>query len=218
MMEGQEGSMHVRTLPLAAVSSAVVVLAACTSTSFVSTWKAPDATPFAGPPGQKVVTIVMAQNQGTRRAGEDALAREVTARGNRVGVPLYSITPAGDAPSEAQARAAVEKEGAVGVIVLRPIGSRQETYTTPVTYAGPGYSTFWGGYWGYGWGAPWGTTVGGEVRTDLIVSIETMIYSVAQNKLVWAGQSKTTNPENLDRMVHEIAASVVQELRKQKLL
>jgi hypothetical protein len=59
---------------------------------------------------------------------------------------------------------------------------------------GPGYSNFWGGYWGYGWGAPYGTVTGGEVRTDYIVSIETLIYSVKQNKLVFGAQSKTTNP------------------------
>ncbi len=217
-MVGQGGYGMFHTNVRAAVVIGVALgLTACTSTSFVSTWKAPDATPLTGQ-GQKVVAVVMAKNEGTRRAGEDALAREITSRGNNIGVPLYSITPGNDPASEAQARAAVEKEGAAGVVVFRPVGSHQETYTTPVTYMGPGYSNFWGGYWGYGWGAPYGTVSGGEVRTDLVVSIETLIYSVKQNKLVWAGQSKTTNPANVDAMVKEIAAAVVSELKKQKLL
>lgn len=195
-----------------------LTLVACKSTMWVSTWKAPDATSLKGQgQGQKIVAIVMSKNEGTRRASEDALAREISARG-AVGVPLYSITPAGAVADEANARAAVDKEGAVGVVVLRPIAQQDKVYTTPVTYAGPGYSTFWGGYWGYGWGAPWGTVTGGEIRTDYIIMIETLVYSVKQNKLLWAGQSKTTNPDNVDALVKDIVSAVVVEMKKANLL
>lgn len=209
-----------RAMPIRAALTIglVLMLAACKSTAFESTWKAPDATSLRGQgQGQKIVAIVMSQNEGTRRASEDALAREITARG-AIGVPLYSITPAGSVSDEAQARAAVEKEGAVGVVVLRPIAQRDKVYTTPVTYAGPGYSNFWGGYWGYGWGAPWGTVTGGEMRTDYIIVIETLVYSTKQNKLMWVGQSRTTNPDNVDALVKEIVSSVVAEMKKQNLL
>jgi len=202
----------------ALVVGIALTLAACKSTTFQSTWKAPDATSLKGTgQGQKVIAIVMSKNEGTRRASEDALARELTARG-AIGVPLYSITPAGSVTDEAVARAAVEKEGAVGVVVLRPIAQRDKVYTTPVTYAGPGYSNFWGGYWGYGWGAPWGTVSGGEMRTDYIIIIETLVYSVKQNKLMWVGQSQTTNPDNVDALVNEIVSAVVVEMKKQNLL
>jgi hypothetical protein len=203
---------------MALVIGLALILAACKSTGFQSTWKAPDATSLKGQgQGQKIVAIVMSKNEGTRRASEDALARELTKRG-AIGVPLYSITPAGAVTDEAAARAAVEKEGAVGVVVLRPIAQQDKVYTTPVTYAGPGYSTFWGGYWGYGWGAPWGTVSGGDVRTDFIIIIETLVYSVKQNKLMWVGQSKTTNPDNVDALVKDIVSAVVVEMKKQNLL
>ena len=196
----------------------VLMLAACKSTAFESTWKAPDATSLKGTgQGQKIIAIVMSKNEGTRRASEDALARELTKRG-AIGVALYSITPAGSVADEASARAAVEKAGAVGVVVLRPIAQQDKVYTTPVTYAGPGYSSFWGGYWGYGWGAPWGTVTGGEMRTDFIIIIETLVYSMKQNKLMWVGQSKTTNPDNVDALVKDIVSAVVVEMKKQNLL
>ena len=203
---------------IALVVGLALTLAACKSTMWVSTWKAPDATSLKGTgQGQKIVAIVMSKNEGTRRASEDALAREITARG-AVGVPLYSITPAGSVTDEAMARAAVEKEGAIGVVVLRPVAQQDKVYTTPVTYAGPGYSSFWGGYWGYGWGAPWGTVTGGDIRTDFIIIIETLVYSVKQNKLLWVGQSKTTNPDNVDKLVNDIVSAVVVEMKKQNLL
>ena len=203
----------------AAVALALVTATpAAFGTDFISTWKAPDATSLKGTgKGNKIVAVVMAKVEGTRRASEDALAREITGRG-AIGVPLYTLTPEGSPASEAQARAAVEKENAVGVVVLRPIGSQENVYTTPVTYMGPGYSNFWGGYWGYGWGGAWGTVVGGEMRTDFIVHIEALVYSVKQNKLMWAGQSKTSNPKNVDKLVKDIVSAIVKEMKKAKLL
>ena len=57
-------------------------------------------------------------------------------------------------------------------------------------YGAPYYGSFYG-YWGYGWGAVYDP---GYLRTDTVVMVETLIYSVTQDKLVWAGHSKTTNP------------------------
>ena len=156
----------------------------------------------------------MNSNEAARRAAETTLAGELTKLG-AVGVPMHTLSPQATPGSEAQVRAAVEKAGATGVVVLRPTGTSQEITSTPTMYAGPMYGPFWGGYYGYGWGAPYG---GSEIRTDTIVSIETLVYSLRQNKLVWAGQSKTTNPTNIESFVREIAEAAIKELRKEKLL
>jgi hypothetical protein len=50
------------------------------------------------------------------------------------------------------------------------------------------------------------------------VSVETLVYSLKQNKLVWAGQSQTTNPNNVDSFVREVATAAAQELRKHGLI
>ena len=77
------------------------------------------------------------------------------------------------------------------------------------------YGGYWGGYYGYGWGGAYGGT---EIRTDTIVIVETLVYSLKQNKLVWAGQSKTTNPSKIDAFVKEVAAGAGKEMRKLGLL
>jgi hypothetical protein len=43
------------------------------------------------------------------------------------------------------------------------------------------------------------------VHTNTIVIVETLVYSLRQNKLVWAGESRTTNPTNVDAFVHSRA-------------
>ena len=50
------------------------------------------------------------------------------------------------------------------------------------------------------------------------MTVETLVYSLKQNKLLWAGQSKTTNPSNVDAFVKELAAGAVREMKKVGLL
>ncbi len=136
-------------------------------------------------------------------------------------VPLEVYGPSGiKAMTEhlleaAKAKAALEKAGVAGVVVMRPVGKEQQISSTPTMYAGPYYAGFWGGYYGYGWGAPYG---GSEIRTDTFVSIETLVYSLKQNKLVWASQSRTMNPSNVDGLVKDVANASARELRKQGLI
>ena len=60
------------------------------TTSFDSTWRAPDAQPVGSFAGKKIIGFVMSKNEASRRAAEDALARELTARGAQ-GVPGYTV-------------------------------------------------------------------------------------------------------------------------------
>ena len=119
------------------VLMAMATLSACAQ-GFVSSWKAPDAQPLQVG-GSKVAAVVMMQNQASRYAAEDALAREITAHG-AVGVPMYTIYPEGKPTDEAAARAALEKAGVAGVIVMRPVGVDKEIESTPATYSAPNVS------------------------------------------------------------------------------
>ena len=185
------------------LAALVLFLSAC-SPALVSSWKAPDATPFPLR-GEKVVAVVMATDETTRRAGEDALANQLTRHGAR-GIPMYSLLPDADPKDEAKARAVAEQAGVVGVVVMRPVRVDKEIAASPATY--------WGGYYGVGWGAPWGPGVmsGGEIRTDTIITVETRVYDLHQNKLVWGGQSKTTNPANVNRVIEDTAKQVTRDL------
>jgi len=192
---------------------ALAATTACATTSFNSTWKAPDAKPVVLS-GQKVVAFVLTKNEASRRAAEDALAREITAGGAQ-GVPSYTLIADAAAPDEAKAKAQIEGAGATGVVVMRPIDSSKEVVATS-TYMGPSYGPYWGGYYGYGWGGAWGGGV--DVRTNTIVTVETLVYSIPQNKLIWAGQSNTTNPSKVDAFVRELATAARREMKKAGLL
>jgi len=206
---------------LLAGSLLLLVTGACATTKFTSTWKAPDAQPLELRANDKVVAMVMAETPGLRRSGEANLADELDKRGLK-GVPAYTLIAEADVEDEAKARAAIEGSGAVAVVVLRPLGSEKEVSSTPGMYMGasywgaPYYGGFWGGgYYGYGWGGAWAPP---EIRTDTYVYVETLVYDLRQNKLLWAGRTSTMNPSDVGSAVKELAAAVGRELRESGLI
>jgi hypothetical protein len=190
-----------------------LALAACgaSSSTFVSSWRAPDAAPLEFQ-NSKVAAVVMIKNPAARRAAEDTLAQEISKRGAQ-GIPMYSLVDDASLGNEEGTRAALDAAQIKGAVVMRPVGTDKEVVSTPA-YSGPAYGGYYGGYHSYGWGAPYGA----QVYTNTIVSVETLVYSLEQNKLVWGGQSKTTNPENVDSLVKELAEAVAEELQKQRLI
>ena len=79
------------------------------------------------------------------------------------------------------------------------------------------YDAYWDGYYAHGWSAPWD---GADTVTNAktVVSVDTRIYSLKQNKLVWAGQSKTTNPASVDALVAELSTATADQLSKLGLI
>jgi hypothetical protein len=80
-------------------------------------------------------------------------------------------------------------------------------------YAGP----YWGGGWGWG-GYGWATAGYPGPIVDTIVKVETKVYSLPDNKLLWAGISNTTDPSKLDKMVSDVAKKATKEMEKQGLI
>lgn len=197
----------------AALAGLALIMAGCASTTFVSTWKNPEVAPFPRPKGQTIIAAVAAEDKYIRQGAEDALASELTKRGYN-GMPSYRVLPPG-VTEEGPAKEAFAKIGAVGIIVMRPLAIDQELSMTSVSvYAGPYYGGYWGGYYGYGWGHPYGSTM---VTSDTVLIVETLVYSLEHNKLIWSGRSKTTNPDDVAKFVRGLAESVAWEMNKAKV-
>jgi len=205
-----------RSTRSALVVTAAVAAAACASTSFVSSWRNPAAEPGTFK-GQKVAALVMSKEQGVRFGAEDALARELTARGI-VGIAAYSLIPKELVQDKEKAKEFLEKANVVGVVAMRVVGKDQQVTQSAggMYWGGPAYATFWGGgYYGYGWG---GVYSPGYIQTDTIVTVEILVYSLKQDKLVWAGQSETTNPSKVGPFIQELTAKAAAEMKKQGLI
>lgn len=194
------------------ICSASLCLGACGSTTFVSTWKAPDAH-RVDPTGKTVAALVIAADPKRRRDAEVYLAHELTIRGAR-GVAAYTLIGL-DHPSLDYARTRFREAGVEGVVVMRLVGHEQHVIVDPGGFSGSAYTSFGSYYSSYGLSVSYST---GSVQTDTEVTIETLIYSLSQDKLVWAGTSRTSNPEGLQALVTDVADAVAKEVVKQGLV
>ena len=192
-------------------ATAVAVTLVSAAPKFTSTWRSPDAgsVSFAG---KKVAALVIAQDDGLRMSGEEALVRELTARGLQ-SVATYRIAPKEELQSADRAKGWFEKAGVEGVVALRPVSNEKRPNYNSGVWISSSYSTLWG-YYGYGWGSVY---IPGSVDQDTVVVVETTIYSVSRNQLLWAAVSETTNPKTLQRFVEDLVKESVEELQKQGL-
>lgn len=199
--------MH-RIFVAASTVIAVAALAAA-GPKFISKWAAPEArgVSFAG---KKVAAVVMSQDDSLRVSGEEALSQELTSRGMQ-GVAAYRMIPKEELQNPDKAKGWFERASVDGVVVLRPVSAEKErTYTEPTVWAAPYYGTLWG-YYGYGWGVAYSP---GSVREDTIIVVETLIYSVPMNKLLWAAASETKNPKTLQKFVTDLVKEAAKEIQK----
>lgn len=184
---------------------------------FETTYRDPDAQPMHVR-GAKVVAAVMIKDPKARQRAEDTLAQEITKLGGQ-GVPMYSIS-AENVPTkegESKTRALVEAAGARGLVVMRPVDVNHATAATLSNSSNDLYGGYWGGYYGIGWADPW-VDKAPDTRVDIVITVETMVFSLPQNKLVWTGTSQSTNPKNAEKLVHQVAVEGTQELQRQGLL
>lgn len=199
-----------RTLAVAFALACTAALTGCASTSLRQSWKDPGTTSLL-PPG-RVLVIAMSDDPSVRRSAEDELVRRIGA--DRADAS-YRVLADADLLDTESAKRKVAAGGYNYALALRPVSKSQElTYVpgtiTPVPYRGG----FWG-YYGYGWGAYYDP---GYVRTDTIVQIETLLYWLDEDKLVWAGLSETVNPSSAAKVVGEIARLVGKDLAKKGLI
>jgi hypothetical protein len=129
------------------------------------------------------------------------------------GVPSYRMVPKELLQKPEEAKGWFERAGIQGVVALRLISDEQKKTIQPATWSTGYYTSLWG-YYGYGWTAVYDP---GYSRTDRYVSLETLIFSVPRNALLWAGVSTTENAKTARAVVEDVVKEAVNEMEKQGL-
>jgi hypothetical protein len=176
---------------------------------FTSTWGAPEARGMSFK-GRKVAALVVSEDLSLRMSGEEALARELSARGIE-GSAAYRQIPAPELKNPDAARRWFERDGIAGVVALRPVSQDKVKRYTADVWSTPYYSTFWG-FYPYSWSTTY--VIGGDA-TDTVIVVESLIYDVATGKLLWAGVSESTNPKTLQKLVADIVKEAAKKIEKQ---
>lgn len=206
--------------------ASLLLLAACntTTTNFSQSYRNPgyEETVF-----KKVMVIGVAQDQESRQAFENAIVSAIAKEG---GTSQASITvlPHEEQVSEDQLHAAIDAGGFDAVLITRLLSiDKSKEYTPPKKYnnprtryypASPGWGYGYGGFYGF-----YGTTFAevhepGYFETSTTLKLETNLYSVATNELVWTGQSETIDPTSIDDARASITHAVAKKLKAERLI
>ena len=187
---------------------ALILLSACTSTTLVQKWHDPE---YPGQKLQKILVLGVFKDDTRRRAFEQAFADQLIASGRRA-VAGYSIVPdSADIESKEAVVAAVKKAEADAVLITHFKGASTEERNVPprvdyVPTMGVGY---------YGYYAPVYRAVyqPGYTIVDKIVSLETRVYALSNENLVWAGNSRCVIASSSDQVIRELTGLVVADLK-----
>ena len=76
----------------------------------------------------------------------------------------------------------------------------------------------YGGWYGYYWLAYPDYSNSGYYSANKVYYIETNIYSVTPNKLLWSGVTSTVNPSKTQNMVDDITHVIKKKLKEEGLM
>ena len=175
------------------------------STKIVKSWQEPGATATPSP-SNKVLVVALVKDETSRRVIEDQLVKRL----NNNAVASYTIAP--NATEEVLNQKITEGKF-THVLLMRLADVEKETSYVPGTTTG-----FYGGYGRYyGYGAGMYSTPG-YYTTDKNYFVETTVYTINPDKLVWTGTTKTVNPSKMEKTVNEIADVVAAKMKKDGFL
>ena len=181
------------------IVAAIIAAAAggCATTQLTSVYRDPG---LAQVPFHKVLVVFQSANAQLRRTLELRMAGQIANA-----VPAHAIFSDDEVRDVALVRARLKEQGFDSTVVMRLAGiERDVTYVPGQFYSvPPGWHSGWG-YWGYGWRTVYEP---GYMRADRVVRVATNVYSVADDKLVFASQSETINPSSLGEVVSEVVTA-----------
>ena len=169
------------------------LLGGCATTQITAAWSDPD---LAKVPFRKVLVVFQHPDPRLRHALERRMASEIPGS-----VPAHAVFSDDEVRDVDKVRARLVEQGFDSSVVMRIVAvDRDVAYYPGVLYPAPYYRGFYG-YWGYGWGMAYDP---GYYRLNRTVSIATNVYSVTDDKLVWAGESETFNPASMRDAIDQV--------------
>lgn len=188
-----------------------------TNTSIVNSWRDPKVT-VAQEHFKKVLVVALVKDEASRRVTENRIAAS-----NGIFKTSYQyLNETTKQLTQEQKLKILQDENFDGVITLRLVSTEKETNYVPGTYTGMYYGGFDGmytGMYGYGFGNWYGMYAPnfydpGYYQETTAYMVETNVFSLKENKLIWTGTTKSDYVTDLGQTVDAIMQAVVKEMRK----
>jgi hypothetical protein len=190
--------------------AALIGLAACSATRLSDVWSDPG---YKGGPLRQVAVFVLGTDVAVRRLVEDEFVRRLPM--NTRGIGGSGIVPVADQGDVEKVRNRIRAGGFDGAIIGRLVGvegprpwapgSLQQvpvSYRTLANYYVDTYQQ----------------TERSGFRGPTVVRVQTNVYAVASETLIWSAASQTFNPAETRDVASDLAKVVVEQLQRVGIL
>lgn len=186
-----------------------IATSSCTSTKIISSWREPNKE-VAVSSLKKVLVVALFKDETSRHKAEDQMAGYL----NGKGIVSYNyLNESFDKKNEEVLRERIKADGFDGAVTMRLVDvDKEKIYTPGNTSLYPSYYRNFSGYYYRSYSY---FTDPGYYSTTKTYTIETNVYSIKEDKIIWSALTKTTDPEGVQKMTEEVAKVVYKKMLKE---
>ena len=197
--------------------STAVLLISCANTKISQSWVEPDNKKSYN----DILIIGIGESEQNRRAYESYFVEALREKGTEAEAS-YKLIKSDQKIERNTVVKAIEGMEIDGVIITHMTAVDEETIYRP----GMGYSAVgYGGYGGYG-GGMYGyyphvnsyVHSPGYYTTHETYTLETNLYDVVTEELVWSARSRTFSPESVDEVIVDLTKLLIKDLEEKNLI
>lgn len=190
-----------------------LLLASClTSTSLVNVWEDPA---YKGGPFRKIMVLGVGADGGMSNTFEDIFAAELRQRGVDA-IPGHTVLPAGEQASREVIEKAGRAAGADGFLLARLVRTQKQTQSVAGYNPAIPASGYVNNFYGY-YDAAYIYSPPASYHYE-VVTVETNLWDVRTEKLVWSGTTQTFAPGSVNQEAPGFAKLIVGQLASRNLL
>lgn len=198
-----------KKLPFLSFIAVVVIALSCNTTKITSSWREPNKTVYLNSL-KKVLVVAFFKDETSRHKAEDQMSSFL----NGNGLQSYKYWGSSfNKNHEKDIRAKIRGDGFDGAVTMRLIDvEKEKTYTSRNTLLYPNYYRSFSDYYIQNWGYH---SNNGYFTTTKIYTIETNVFSIKEDRIIWTGLTKTTNPAGVDKLMAEVSHVVYKKMLKE---
>jgi hypothetical protein len=183
-----------------------LLLPSCATTKLTSLWRDEA---YQNHP-QKILVIGMLKTPANRRIFEDEMVKQLKARGTDA-LAGYSVLPEQAEANKETITTKMNERGTDVVLIARLMDKKTVTTYIPgdARSGYPGYGGGWHGYYAY---SP------GYVVQDEYALVQTNLYDLKTDKLIWTAASKTWITDNDEILIQSFIKVIIERLVSDKML
>ena len=188
----------------------------CSKTSVTDTWKKSD---YIGQPFTSIMVVGLTKDHTHKLLWEDTMGDRLRQHGIKTVVSILSAFPDDKKIDEKEILAYANNKGIEAVLVTRLVDTKKEEVYHPPSgaYYGGGYRHYgrFDSFYPYAYNQVYSPIY---TTTQTIVLLQTNLYQVKEQVLIWNMSSDTFDPRSIDQLMDSVSKKVLATLKKDQLI